>query len=80
MYPKKLALTSPTIGGRSVGIVQSRTQATEFVFLYPRNRQWTPMGLLEVEDPTLSRKSAQRSALSLGRALPQRSSFATYFC
>jgi hypothetical protein len=30
LYPKKLALTSPTSGGRSVGIVRSRTQATEF--------------------------------------------------
>jgi hypothetical protein len=28
---KKLALTSLTNGGRSVGIVRSRTQATEFV-------------------------------------------------
>jgi hypothetical protein len=28
---KKLALTSPTSGGPSVGIVGSRTQATEFV-------------------------------------------------
>jgi hypothetical protein len=27
---KKLALTSPTRDGRSVGIVRSRTQATEF--------------------------------------------------
>jgi hypothetical protein len=33
LYPKKLALTSPTSGGRSVCIVRSRTQATEF-FLY----------------------------------------------
>jgi hypothetical protein len=32
-YPQKLALTSPTSGGRSVGIVRSRTQPTEF-FLY----------------------------------------------
>jgi hypothetical protein len=30
LYPQKLALTSPIIGGRSVGIVRSRTQATEF--------------------------------------------------
>jgi hypothetical protein len=30
-YPEKLALTSPTSGGRSVGIVRSRTQATEFL-------------------------------------------------
>jgi hypothetical protein len=30
LYPQMLALTSPTSGGRSVGIVRSRTQATEF--------------------------------------------------
>ena len=30
LYPQKLALTSPTVGGRSVGIVRSRTKATEF--------------------------------------------------
>jgi len=30
--PRKLALTSPTGGGRSVGIVRVRTKATEFFF------------------------------------------------
>jgi hypothetical protein len=30
-YPQKFALTLPRSGGRSVGIVHSRTQATEFV-------------------------------------------------
>ena len=30
LYPQKLALTSPTGGGRSVGVVRSRTKATEF--------------------------------------------------
>jgi hypothetical protein len=30
LYLQKLALTSPTGGGRSVGIVRSRTKATEF--------------------------------------------------
>jgi len=30
LYPQKLALTSPTCGSRSVGIVRSRTKATEF--------------------------------------------------
>jgi hypothetical protein len=30
LYPQKLSLTSPTSGGRSVGIVRSRTKATEF--------------------------------------------------
>jgi hypothetical protein len=33
LYPQKLALTSPTRGGRSAGIVRSRTQATKFVCL-----------------------------------------------
>jgi hypothetical protein len=33
LYPQKLALTSPASGGRSVGIVLSRTRATEFIFL-----------------------------------------------
>jgi hypothetical protein len=31
LYPQELALTSPTSGGRSVGIVRSRTKATELV-------------------------------------------------
>jgi len=30
LYPQKLVLTSPTGGGRSVGIVRVRTKATEF--------------------------------------------------
>jgi len=30
LYPQKLGLTSPTGGGRSVGIVRSRTKAMEF--------------------------------------------------
>ena len=30
LYPQKLPLTSPTGGGRSVGIVRVRTKATEF--------------------------------------------------
>jgi hypothetical protein len=33
LYPKKLALTSPTDGGRSVGIVRSRTKAMELLLL-----------------------------------------------
>jgi hypothetical protein len=31
LYPRKLALTSPTSGGRSVGIVRLRAKTTEFV-------------------------------------------------
>jgi hypothetical protein len=34
LYPQKLPTTSPTSGGRSVGIVRSPTQATEFSFNY----------------------------------------------
>jgi len=34
LYPQMLALTSPTGGGRSVGIVRVRTKATEFSFSY----------------------------------------------
>jgi hypothetical protein len=37
LYPQKLALTSPTGGGRSVGIVRSRTKATEFFFIFVYN-------------------------------------------
>jgi len=42
LYPQKLALTSPTGGGRSVGIVRVRTKATEFSFisLFYTQRGW----------------------------------------
>ena len=33
-YPQKSALTSPTGGGRSVGIVRVRTKATEFSLVH----------------------------------------------
>jgi hypothetical protein len=32
-YPQKLVLTSPTSGDRSVGIVLSRTKATDLLFI-----------------------------------------------
>jgi hypothetical protein len=34
LYPQKLAITSPTSGGRSVDIVRSRTQTMEFLLLH----------------------------------------------
>jgi len=43
LYPQKLALTSPTGGGRSVGIVRSRTRATELSltsFHWLKNSKW----------------------------------------
>jgi hypothetical protein len=36
LNPQKLALASPTSGGRSVGIVRSWTQTIEFLFKYSR--------------------------------------------
>jgi hypothetical protein len=42
LYPQKLAVTSPTSCGRSVGIVRLRTKVTEFVFLFwiSQNTAW----------------------------------------
>jgi hypothetical protein len=37
LNPQRLALTSPTSGGRSVGIVRSQTNATEFVLFIVKN-------------------------------------------
>jgi hypothetical protein len=34
LYPQKLSITSPTSGGRSVGIVGSRTKTTEFILVF----------------------------------------------
>jgi len=54
LYPQKLALTSPTSGSRSVGIVHMRTKATEFFFNdyllrlgVPDTRPSAPCGLRE---------------------------------
>ena len=41
LYPQKLALTSPTGGGRSVGIVRVRTKATGFSLLHRALRRVT---------------------------------------
>jgi hypothetical protein len=32
-FSKQLALTSPASGGRTIGIVASRTQASEFIYI-----------------------------------------------
>jgi hypothetical protein len=37
LYPQKLAITSPTSGSRSIGIVRSQTQTMEFSFLVSSN-------------------------------------------
>jgi hypothetical protein len=40
LYPQKLSLTSPTSGGRSVGIVRSRTKATKFSLVLAQSAVW----------------------------------------
>jgi hypothetical protein len=42
LYPQKLAITSPTRGGRSVGIVRSLTQAMEFSLAFTPSRRYFP--------------------------------------
>ena len=57
LYPQKLALTSPTGGGRSVGIVRSRTKATEFFFFFrlvvPSSVETTSLALIASIRPKL---------------------------
>jgi hypothetical protein len=43
LYPQKLALTSPTSGGSSVGTVHSRTQATEILIFIPLSEKTIKM-------------------------------------
>jgi len=50
LYPQKLALTSPTGGGRSVGIVRVRTKATEIVLECGVSRRI----ILEIQDSIFS--------------------------
>jgi hypothetical protein len=59
LYPQKLALTSPTSGGRSIGIVRSRTQATEFSLVFPYTR------LQPLSAPSLLGSTAFLSGLGL---------------
>jgi hypothetical protein len=33
LYPQRFELSSPTSGGHSIGIVRSRTKATELLFI-----------------------------------------------
>jgi hypothetical protein len=52
LCPQKLALTSPTIGSRSVGVVRSRTEATELLlFLLPSMRTALPTCIIDLAVP-----------------------------
>ena len=48
LYPQKLALTSPTRGGRFVGIVRSRTKATEFSLVLVTGQEACDMSHLHI--------------------------------
>jgi hypothetical protein len=48
LYPQTLALTSPTGGGRSVGIVRSRTKAMEFSLVFIRKITKTSVRVVSV--------------------------------
>ena len=65
LYPQKLALTSPTGGGGSLGIVRSRTKATEFyiyIYIYTLKREGVA-GLKLLESPHLQTESCAKSTV-----------------
>jgi hypothetical protein len=60
LYPQKLALTSPTIGGRSVGIVRLRTKGHRVQFSLCVCTGFETKNILQsTEFPTLQQKSRQ---------------------
>jgi hypothetical protein len=48
LYPQKLALTSPTGGGRSFGIVRLWTKTTEFVLFVFKSLQCWDIGSVQM--------------------------------
>ena len=57
LYPQKLALTSPTGGGRSVGIVRSRTKATEFLLVPVSKAEFKLIGFVLAPPPKRNRST-----------------------
>jgi hypothetical protein len=53
LYPQKLALTSLTSGGCSVGIVRMRTEATEFFYLFIFTSFWMMVQIRNNFSPSL---------------------------
>jgi hypothetical protein len=72
LYPQKLAVTSPTSGGRSVGIVRSRTQTMEF-FYVEENRDYGRRGsaALTMRHSSIRKKLTLTSPTSGGRLRTQ---------
>jgi hypothetical protein len=73
-YPWKLALTTPTSGGWSVGIVRSRTKATKLLYWGPGNKSRGGLrgGIMELQAsallPTLLFPPALRTPSDLSQA------------
>jgi hypothetical protein len=69
LYPQKLALTSPTSGRRSVGIVCSRTQATEIFFFISNQAGFVDLpascAMTTRDSPPGSKASGPHSVLRL---------------
>jgi len=65
LYPQKLALTSPTGGGRSVGIVRSRTKATEREWILNSDLFPFQLGVTLVVSPLVSLMEDQLTALKV---------------
>jgi len=69
LYPQKLALTLPTSGSRSVGIVRVRTKATEFSFMcyiwYASMKPPSEIHLIYFWATTKSTEFLRHAALSL---------------
>ena len=59
LYPQKLALTSPTGDGRSVGIVRARTKATEFSLYAYSLTPWSRILLEKLTGPQPVKKFPQ---------------------
>jgi hypothetical protein len=67
---KKLAITSPTSGGRSVGIVRSRTQTMEFSFASDeQDPACCTRKMYSGGDPTLSQLRRWRSQENVARVV-----------
>ena len=65
LYPqKKLALTSPTGGGRSVGVVRSRTKATEFSFTLAVSEKYSN-SIVRKEEKAIARTSPSSIRVTL---------------
>jgi hypothetical protein len=52
--------TRPNVSERDISYVTTREWLKKKTKGYPCNRPWRPIGLRDVEDPTLSRQSAHR--------------------